>query len=152
LRNRIRIISLVCFFIGRQDPRIGYFRQTMGDKEVKQWLKDARDLIKAKEYKNALKEVKKVLNRDKGNYMGLVFCGLCLSELEEPVQAQQVGRQYFAVVGSVLTRRRFDANPDPTFHFDATSVGDPDRMFLGLPDTDPLVRGADPAPDPSLFS
>jgi hypothetical protein len=28
------------------------------------------------------------------------------------------------------------------------------RMFLGLPDPDPLVRGADPdpAPDPSLFS
>jgi hypothetical protein len=97
----------------------------MGDKEVKQWLKDARDLIKSKEYKNALKEVKKVLNRDKGNYMGLVFCGLCLSELEEPVQALQVGRQYFAVVGSVLDRRRFDANPGPTFHFDATSVGHP---------------------------
>jgi hypothetical protein len=83
---------------------IGYFRQTMGDKEVKQWLKDARDLIKSKEYKNALKEVKKVLNRDKGNYMGLVFCGLCLSELEEPVQALQVGRQYFALVGSVVDR------------------------------------------------
>jgi hypothetical protein len=28
------------------------------------------------------------------------------------------------------------------------------RMFLGLPDPDPLVRGMDPdpAPDPSLFS
>jgi hypothetical protein len=25
------------------------------------------------------------------------------------------------------------------------------RMFLDLPDPDPLVRGADPAPDPSLF-
>jgi hypothetical protein len=23
------------------------------------------------------------------------------------------------------------------------------RMFLGLPDPDPLVRGTDPAPDPS---
>ncbi len=57
---------------------------------MKQWLKDARDLIKAKEYKNALKEVKKVLKKDKENYMGLVFCGLCLSELEEPAQAIQV--------------------------------------------------------------
>ena len=63
----------------------------MGDKEVKVWLKEARDRIKAKEYKNALKEVKKVLNKDKANYMGLVFCGLCLSELEEPAQAVQVG-------------------------------------------------------------
>jgi hypothetical protein len=26
------------------------------------------------------------------------------------------------------------------------------RMFLGLPDPDPLVRGADPDPDPYLFS
>jgi hypothetical protein len=26
------------------------------------------------------------------------------------------------------------------------------RMFLGLPDLDPLVRGTDPDPDPSLFS
>ena len=26
------------------------------------------------------------------------------------------------------------------------------RMFLGLSDPDPLVRGTDPAPDPSLFS
>jgi hypothetical protein len=25
------------------------------------------------------------------------------------------------------------------------------RMFSGLPDPDPLVRGMDPAPDPSLF-
>jgi hypothetical protein len=41
-----------------------------------------------------------------------------------------------------------------------SSVGDPEpnadpriRMFLGLPDPDPLVTGAnpDPAPDPSLF-
>ncbi len=37
------------------------------------------------------------------------------------------------------------------------SVGDPDPQdphVLGLPDTDPnpLVRGTDPDPDPSLFS
>jgi hypothetical protein len=25
-------------------------------------------------------------------------------------------------------------------------------MFLGLPDPDPVVRGMDPDPDPSLFS
>ena len=34
--------------------------------------------------------VKKVLKKDKDNYMGLVFCGLCLSELEQPDQAIQV--------------------------------------------------------------
>ncbi len=29
-----------------------------------------------------------------------------------------------------------------------TSVADPDPYDLGLPDTDPFVRGTDPAPDP----
>ncbi len=41
-----------------------------------------------------------------------------------------------------------------------SSVGDPDpdvfgppgSGLLGLPDPDPLVRGTDPDPDPSLFS
>ncbi len=32
------------------------------------------------------------------------------------------------------------------------SVGDPDPQVLGLLDPDPLVRGMDPDPDPSLFS
>jgi hypothetical protein len=35
----------------------------------------------------------------------------------------------------------------------STSVADPDPLdhtFLGLPDPDPLVRGMDPDPDPSL--
>jgi hypothetical protein len=33
------------------------------------------------------------------------------------------------------------------------SVADPDHMFLGLPDPDPLVRGLDPDPDwdPSII-
>ena len=62
----------------------------MGDKEQKALLKEARDLIKAKDFKGALREVKKVLNKDKNNYMGLVFCALCLSELDQPEQALQV--------------------------------------------------------------
>jgi hypothetical protein len=32
------------------------------------------------------------------------------------------------------------------------NVGDPDPHVLGLLDPDSLVRGKDPAPDPSLFS
>ena len=58
----------------------------MADKECKALLKEAREQIKAKEFKSALKEVKKVLNKDKTNYMALVFCGLCLSELDQPDQ------------------------------------------------------------------
>ena len=62
----------------------------MGDKEIKVFLKEAREQIKNKEFKNALKECKKVLNKDKNNYMALVFCGLSLSELDQPDQALQV--------------------------------------------------------------
>ena len=62
----------------------------MADKEIKSLLKEARDQIKGKEYKNALKECKKVLNKDKNNYMALVFCGVCLSELDQQDQALQV--------------------------------------------------------------
>ena len=47
-------------------------------------------VFKNKEYKSALKECKKVLNKDKSNYMALVFCGVCLSELDQPDQALQV--------------------------------------------------------------
>ena len=62
----------------------------MGDKEIKAFLKEAREQIKNKQFKNALKECKKVLNKDKNNYMALVFCGLCLAELEQSDQAVQV--------------------------------------------------------------
>jgi len=61
----------------------------MADKGVKSALKDAREHIKTKDYKSALRECKKVLNKDKNNYMALVFCGLSLSELDQPDQALQ---------------------------------------------------------------
>ena len=62
----------------------------MGDKEIKACLKEAREQIKSKDFKSALKECKKVLNKDKNNYMALVFCGLCLSELDQADQSLQV--------------------------------------------------------------
>ena len=37
----------------------------MGDKEIKQSLKDAVENIKKKDYEKALKDVKKVLSKDK---------------------------------------------------------------------------------------
>ena len=40
----------------------------MAEKEIKLLLKEARDQIKNKEFKSALKECKKVLNKDKNNY------------------------------------------------------------------------------------
>ena len=62
----------------------------MGDKEVKAFLEEACEQIKNKDYNSELKECRKVLNKDKNNYMALVFCGLSLSELDQPDQAIQV--------------------------------------------------------------
>jgi len=52
----------------------------MADKEIKQSLKDALENIKKKDYEKALKDVKKVLSKDKNNYKALIFCGLCMAE------------------------------------------------------------------------
>ena len=63
---------------------------TTTSKTVKVALKEARDAIEKKDFKAALRCCKKALNVDKENYMALVFCGLCLAELEQPDQAVQV--------------------------------------------------------------
>ncbi|XP_066459101.1 superkiller complex protein 3 [Eleutherodactylus coqui] len=60
----------------------------MSSKEVKAELKSARDAIRNKEYKDALKHCKAVLKLDKNNYNAWVFIGLAASELEQPDQAQ----------------------------------------------------------------
>ena len=59
-------------------------------KTVKAALKEARELIEKKDYKAALRCCKRALNVDKNNYMALVFCGLCLGELDQQDQAVQV--------------------------------------------------------------
>ena len=65
----------------------------MADKDIKACLKEAREQIKNKDYKSALRECKKVLNKDKNNYMALVFCGVSLVELDQPDQALQVKKK-----------------------------------------------------------
>ncbi|XP_072289660.1 tetratricopeptide repeat protein 37 [Eucyclogobius newberryi] len=60
----------------------------MSTKEVKSALKSARDAIKNKEYKEALKHCKIVLKIEKNNYNAWVFIGLSATELEQPDQAQ----------------------------------------------------------------
>ena len=61
----------------------------MSDKEIKQALKDAVENIKKKDYEKALKDVKKVLSKDKNNYKALIFCGLCLAEQGQNDKAVQ---------------------------------------------------------------
>ena len=61
----------------------------MDDKEIKQYLKDAVENIKRKDYEKALKDVKKVLSKDKNNYKALIFFGLCMTELDQNEKAVQ---------------------------------------------------------------
>uniref|UniRef100_A0A665SX81 Tetratricopeptide repeat domain 37 n=1 Tax=Echeneis naucrates TaxID=173247 RepID=A0A665SX81_ECHNA len=60
----------------------------MSGKEVKTALKSAREAIKNKEFKEALKHCKAVLKIEKNNYNAWVFIGLAASELEQPDQSQ----------------------------------------------------------------
>ena len=61
-------------------------------KTVKEALKEARENIDKKDFKTALKCCKRALNVDKTNYMALVYCGLCLAEVDQPEQALKVCR------------------------------------------------------------
>ncbi|XP_063051126.1 superkiller complex protein 3 [Engraulis encrasicolus] len=65
----------------------------MSSKEVKAALKSAREAIKNKEYKEALKHCKNVLKLEKNNYNAWVFIGLAAGELEQPDQAQAAYRK-----------------------------------------------------------
>lgn len=60
----------------------------MSSKEVKVALKSARESIKNKEFKEALRHCKSVLKVEKNNYNAWVFIGLAASELDQPDQAQ----------------------------------------------------------------
>ncbi|KAM5299555.1 superkiller complex protein 3 [Ctenodactylus gundi] len=59
----------------------------MSSKEVKTALKSARDAIRNKEYKEALRHCKTVLKQEKNNYNAWVFIGVAAAELEQPDQA-----------------------------------------------------------------
>ncbi|XP_006885431.1 PREDICTED: tetratricopeptide repeat protein 37 [Elephantulus edwardii] len=65
----------------------------MSSKEVKTALKSARDAIRNKEYKEALKHCKTVLKQEKNNYNAWVFIGVAAAELEQPDQAQGAYRK-----------------------------------------------------------
>ncbi|XP_036383792.1 tetratricopeptide repeat protein 37 [Megalops cyprinoides] len=65
----------------------------MSNKEVKSTLKNAREAIKNKDYKEALKHCKAVLKLEKNNYNAWVFIGVAASELEQPDQAQTAYRK-----------------------------------------------------------
>lgn len=55
----------------------------MDHKDVKTGLKEARDAIRDKDFKSALKHCKSILKIDKNNYNALVFVGVCAQELDQ---------------------------------------------------------------------
>nr|XP_006811551.1 PREDICTED: tetratricopeptide repeat protein 37-like [Saccoglossus kowalevskii] len=57
-------------------------------KEIKNLLKNAKESIKNKDYKDALKHCKAVLKQDKGNYNAWVFVGVSAGEMDQPEQAR----------------------------------------------------------------
>ncbi|XP_076443970.1 superkiller complex protein 3-like [Babylonia areolata] len=59
----------------------------MSSKEVKNALKAAREAIRNKEFKEALKQCKVALAEDKNNYNALVFVGVAAEGLEQYEQA-----------------------------------------------------------------
>ncbi|MEE6508118.1 hypothetical protein FKM82_019100 [Ascaphus truei] len=65
----------------------------MSNKEVKVALKNARDAIRNKDYKDVLKQCKAVLKLEKNNYNAWVFIGLAAAELEQPDQAKAAYRK-----------------------------------------------------------
>ncbi|RMX42608.1 hypothetical protein pdam_00013366 [Pocillopora damicornis] len=65
----------------------------MAAKEIKSTLKNARECIKNKDYKEAFKHCKVVLKADKTNYNALVFFGKCASELGQLDQAHAAYRK-----------------------------------------------------------
>ncbi|GLH08653.1 Tetratricopeptide repeat protein 37 [Gryllus bimaculatus] len=59
----------------------------MDAKEIKAALKEARENIKNKDFKSALKLCKNVLKADRNNYVGLVLFGVTLQETDQKDQA-----------------------------------------------------------------
>ena len=66
-------------------------------------MKEAREHIDKKDFKTALKCCKRALNVDKKNYMGLVFYGLCSTEVEQYDQALQAYKKATEVMPDQLT-------------------------------------------------
>ncbi|XP_076854203.1 tetratricopeptide repeat protein 37 isoform X2 [Brachyhypopomus gauderio] len=65
----------------------------MSNKEVKAALKSAREAIKNKEFKDALKHCKAVLKLEKNNYNAWVFIGVAASELDQADQSRAAYRK-----------------------------------------------------------
>ncbi|KAJ8029553.1 Tetratricopeptide repeat protein 37 [Holothuria leucospilota] len=74
--------------------------KTSLSKEAKAALKSAKEAIKNKEYKEAIKFCKIVLKEDKSHYNGLVFVGVAATELGQPDQ------------GIAAYKKAIDADPN----------------------------------------
>ena len=124
----------------------------MADKELKLALKDAVENIKKKDYEKALKDVKRVLNKDKNNYKALIFCGLCFAELGQHDKALQVGVSHLppgpATCHLALPPATFP--PPATFHLSPSTCPLPPATCHLPPGTCPPHATWHLAPGPHL--
>uniref|UniRef100_A0A8C4QPZ4 Tetratricopeptide repeat domain 37 n=1 Tax=Eptatretus burgeri TaxID=7764 RepID=A0A8C4QPZ4_EPTBU len=93
----------------------------MGSKEIKVSLKAARESIKNKDFKEALKHCKAVLQLDKTNYTAWVFVGLAAAETEQPQKAHEAYKKASEIEPGQLLAWQGLANlyekvDQPSFH------------------------------------
>ncbi|XP_033749913.1 LOW QUALITY PROTEIN: tetratricopeptide repeat protein 37-like [Pecten maximus] len=99
----------------------------MDSKEVKATLKNAREAIRNKEYKEALKHCKSVLAWDKNNYNALVFVGVAAEGLDQVDQAVKAYKRAIeSAPGQALAWQGlaglYEKRPSPEHETDLISV------------------------------
>ncbi|XP_071101530.1 superkiller complex protein 3-like [Haliotis cracherodii] len=99
----------------------------MDSKEVKNALKNAREAIRNKEFKEALRHCKTVLASDKTNYNALVFVGVAAEGLEQADQALKAYKKAIdAAPEQILAWQGlcgfYEKNPSPDNDADLASV------------------------------
>ncbi|XP_046545688.1 tetratricopeptide repeat protein 37-like [Haliotis rubra] len=99
----------------------------MDSKEVKNALKNAREAIRSKEFKEALRHCKSVLASDKTNYNALVFVGVAAEGLEQADQALKAYKKAIdAAPEQILAWQGlcgfYEKNPSPDNDVDLASV------------------------------
>ena len=77
----------------------------MGDsKSTKSALKEARDLIGAKDYGPALRCCKRILNQDSAHLLALIFSGKCQQEMDQIQMAEKVTKKKYISPKKYLKR------------------------------------------------
>ncbi|KAL4223110.1 Tetratricopeptide repeat protein 37 [Mactra antiquata] len=99
----------------------------MDSKEIKTALKNAREAIRKKEFKEALKYCKSVLNHEENNYMALVLVAVSAEGLEQIDQAIKTYKRAIAADDTQLLAWQglsacYEKHPKPKYQQDHVAV------------------------------